>query len=262
MSWAGIASNQLVSWDNLRDAVSEGVFDSKVALASIPTGNGIITKADANAYVWLNAAASPWSTYTDTRCPPKSSFIVNNLCTLVSISFSDILSSTGNTSYPDGTVYVVTADGTYSYTMAGDYQLCTRPSNNVPSTEYIYYYAYDSIQYFTVSTISFYPSAVSCSTSGCTPTSYSTLYDNSGSCAGCTGGGTSVTIYVDSAPIWTIGTRIKDSSGNNVSAGYYVYAGKCYHITLQTVDVYVYKFGMPQYIGTATYSIVTNIITC
>ena len=262
MSWAGLASNQLVTFDNLRDAVSESVFDSKVSLASIPTGNKIVTKAEASTYVWLNEGASPWSTYTDNRCPPKSSFIANNFCTIVSIAFSDILNSTGNTSYPDGTVYVVTADGTISYTVAGNYQICTRPSPDVPSSEYIYYYAYDTIQYFTVSTINFYPSSVSCSTSGCVPTSYSVLYDNSGTCAGCTGGGTSVTIYVDSAPTWTIGTRIKNSSGNNVAAGYYVYAGKCYHVTLQTVNVYTYKLGSLRFTGTETQSIVTNIINC
>jgi len=261
MSWAGIANNQLVTFDNLIDAVDNSVFDSKVPLASIPTGNGIITKADANAYVWLNEAASPWSTYTDSRCPPKSSFIVNNFCTIVSISFSDILSSTGNTFYPDGTVYVVTADGTTSYTMAGNYQLCTRPSPDVPSTEYIYYYAYDSIQYFTVSTILFYPSSVSCSTSGCVPTSYSTLY-NSGTCDGCIGLGTSVTIYVDSAPTWTVGTRIKDSGGNNVATGYYVYAGKCYYISLVTINVYTYKLGSLRFSGTETHSMVTYVANC
>jgi len=261
MSWAGIANNQLVTFDNLRDAVDNGVFDSKVPLSSIPTGNEIITKADASAYVWLNEAASPWSTYTDDRCPPKSSFIVNNFCTIVVIASTDIQSSTGNTLYSDGTVYVVTADGTTSYTTAGNYQLCTRPSPDVPSVQYIYYYAYDSIQYVTVSTILFYPSSVSCSTSGCVPTSYSTLY-NAGHCDGCIGLGTPVTIYVNSAPTWTVGTRIRDSDGNNVATGYYVYAGKCYYISLITVYIYTQKAGTTRFSHTETYSIVYGNSNC
>lgn len=51
MSWAGIASNQCVSLNNLKDAVATGVFVQK---NTIPTGSKQITKAEAEAYVNIN----------------------------------------------------------------------------------------------------------------------------------------------------------------------------------------------------------------
>jgi hypothetical protein len=139
-TWSGTASNQLVTYDAMKDAASTGVFDAKVALSSFPTGKRIVTKALAEQYLWLNVGASPWSGYTDLRCPPKSAFIINNLCGIVSISASDLYSAQGNTSYPDNTVYVRTSLGTTSYTVAGTYKICARPSSDYPSSEYIYYY--------------------------------------------------------------------------------------------------------------------------
>ena len=98
-TWGATASNGLITFDALRDAVSNNVFDSKVDLPSIPSGLEIVTKADANTYLWLDVYSSPWSGYPDNRCPPKSTFSVLNLCTIVEISISDIISSTGNTSF-------------------------------------------------------------------------------------------------------------------------------------------------------------------
>lgn len=51
MSWAGIASNQCVSLDNLKDAVATGVFSQKT---TIPTGSKQITKSEAESYVYIN----------------------------------------------------------------------------------------------------------------------------------------------------------------------------------------------------------------
>jgi hypothetical protein len=51
MSWAGIASNQCVSLDNLKDAVATGVFTQK---NTIPTGSKQITKSEAESYVYIN----------------------------------------------------------------------------------------------------------------------------------------------------------------------------------------------------------------
>jgi hypothetical protein len=48
MSWAGLANNQIVSFNNLQDAVTNGYF---TALASIPVSNEEITKTDASTYV-------------------------------------------------------------------------------------------------------------------------------------------------------------------------------------------------------------------
>lgn len=54
MSWAGIASNQCVSLDNLKDAVATSVFSQKT---TIPTGSKQITKSEAEAYVYINTIA-------------------------------------------------------------------------------------------------------------------------------------------------------------------------------------------------------------
>jgi hypothetical protein len=51
MSWAGIASNQCVSLDNLKDAVTTGVFTQK---NTIPSGTKQITKTEAEYYVNIN----------------------------------------------------------------------------------------------------------------------------------------------------------------------------------------------------------------
>lgn len=252
-TWGATASNGLITFDAMRDAVSNYIFDSKVDLPSIPSGTEIVTKADANTYLWLDVYSSPWSNYADNRCPPKSAFNVLNLCTLIEISASDLLSSTGNTSYPDGTVYVVTASSTYSYTSAGTYQICDRPST-VGSQYTVYYYAYDTIQYFVNSTVTFYPNTVSCSVSGCNGGAYSAWYDAfTCPCAG----GTSVTIYADTAPVWSVGTRLKTGSGTDVVDGRYVYGGKCYRV--QPVTNYFWTGGK-QY--STVVSQITSVTNC
>ena len=48
MSWAGLANNQIVSFNNLQDAVTNGYF---TALTTIPVSNEEITKTDASTYV-------------------------------------------------------------------------------------------------------------------------------------------------------------------------------------------------------------------
>ena len=48
MSWAGLANNQIVSFNNLQDAVNTGQF---TALTTIPVSNEEITKTDASTYV-------------------------------------------------------------------------------------------------------------------------------------------------------------------------------------------------------------------
>ncbi|NBW33808.1 MAG: hypothetical protein EBR30_01990 [Cytophagia bacterium] len=264
MSWAGLASNQLVTFDNLRDGVNTGVLNSKVNLSSIPTGNKIVTRSEVESYVWVNTGASPWSGYTTNRCPPKSSFTEGQWCTIITISDSDIISAYGNTSYPDNTVYVTYnlngSDYTESFTVAGNYQRCCLPAINTDAAYCVFYYQFDSPQYFTVSSIGFYPNPLgNCDTVGCVSGSYSVLY-SSGSCP-CSSG-TSTTIYVTTTPTWTVGTKISNSSGQNVAAGYYTYAGKCYQVQLQSFDLYALKAGTLQIIGTYQSSVVTSVSNC
>ncbi len=263
-TWSGTGNTGLITFNALRDAVDTGVFAAKVAFSSIPSGNEIVTKAEAESYLWVNESASPWSGYASNRCPPKSSFQKGQWCTLIVISDSDILSSTGNTLYPENTVYVVYnlngSDYTESFTVADTYQRCCLPAINVSAAKSVYYYAYDVIQYFTNSSINFYPSPLAnCDTWGCVTGAYSTLY-NSASCP-CSSG-TSTTIYVNITPTWTVGTRVADAGGQNVAAGYYTYAGKCYKVELKTYDYYVDKAGTPQYIGSYQTSEITQVTNC
>lgn len=69
MSWAGIASNQTVSFNNLQDAVNNGVFTLKNA---IPASNEQITKADANYYVNINTSYGPYAAKASNQLVVKS----------------------------------------------------------------------------------------------------------------------------------------------------------------------------------------------
>lgn len=53
MSWAGIASNQCVSLNNLRDAIANNIF---IAKTTVPAGTKQITKTEALAYVDIQTA--------------------------------------------------------------------------------------------------------------------------------------------------------------------------------------------------------------
>lgn len=66
MSWAGISSNQTISWDNLKNAVDTGVFMG--AEAAVPPGSKQITRAEAEQYAVINALTS----LTTNQLPVKS----------------------------------------------------------------------------------------------------------------------------------------------------------------------------------------------
>lgn len=72
MSWAGIANNQTVSFNNLQNAVSTGVF---TALASIPASNEQITKADASTYVNVYTSYAPFAAKTSNQLVVKSDLV-------------------------------------------------------------------------------------------------------------------------------------------------------------------------------------------
>jgi hypothetical protein len=69
MSWAGIASNQCVSRNNLQDAVNNGVFTLK---NTIPAGTRQITKAEANNYVNLDSSYAPFAAKSFNQLVVKS----------------------------------------------------------------------------------------------------------------------------------------------------------------------------------------------
>jgi hypothetical protein len=69
MSWAGIVSNQTVSFNNLQDAVNTNVFTLKNA---IPASNEQITKADADFYVNINTSYGPYAAKASNQLVVKS----------------------------------------------------------------------------------------------------------------------------------------------------------------------------------------------
>jgi hypothetical protein len=72
MSWAGIASNQCVSLDNLKDAVTTGVF---TALTTIPSGTKQITKTEASTYVNCATNYPPFAAKSSNQLVVKSNLI-------------------------------------------------------------------------------------------------------------------------------------------------------------------------------------------
>jgi hypothetical protein len=72
MSWAGLATNQTVSFNNLQDAVTTGVFTAKT---TIPVSNEQITKADANTYVNINTSFAPYAAKSSNQLVTKFDLI-------------------------------------------------------------------------------------------------------------------------------------------------------------------------------------------
>lgn len=72
MSWAGIASNQCVSLNNLQDAVDTSVFTLK---STIPAGLKQITKAEANDYVNIDVSYAPYAAKSSNQLVVKSDLV-------------------------------------------------------------------------------------------------------------------------------------------------------------------------------------------
>ena len=69
MPWSSLASNQCISWDNLKDAVATGVFLG--AENAVPPGSKQITRAEAEAYAVIN----PMTTLATNELPVKSNLV-------------------------------------------------------------------------------------------------------------------------------------------------------------------------------------------
>jgi hypothetical protein len=69
MSWASIANNQCVSFNNLQDAVNTGVFTLK---NSIPASTKQTTKAEADYYVNINTSYGPYAAKASNQLVVKS----------------------------------------------------------------------------------------------------------------------------------------------------------------------------------------------
>jgi hypothetical protein len=69
MSWAGLANNQTISFNNLQDAVTTGVLSPKT---SIPVSNEQITKAETDTYVWIDTLFGPYASKASNQLVVKS----------------------------------------------------------------------------------------------------------------------------------------------------------------------------------------------
>jgi len=69
MSWASIANNQCISFNNLQDAVTTNVF---VLKAAIPVSLEQITKTDADTYVYIDITYGPYAAKASNQLVVKS----------------------------------------------------------------------------------------------------------------------------------------------------------------------------------------------
>ena len=75
MSWAGIANNQTVTFNNLQDAVNTGVFTAK---AAIPVSQKCITKTDANDYVNINTSKDTYAAKAPNQLVYKADLVASS----------------------------------------------------------------------------------------------------------------------------------------------------------------------------------------
>lgn len=80
MSWAGRASNQTVSFTDLKDAVDTGVFLGKT---TITTSNEQVTKSDVDTYVWVNTLYPAYANKSNNQLIVKSNLQKGCWCWIV-----------------------------------------------------------------------------------------------------------------------------------------------------------------------------------
>jgi len=78
MSWAGLANNQTVSFNNLQNAVNTGVFPS---VTPIPVSTKQITKSEASSSVWLTTNYAPFAALASNQLVVKSDLVIGSQAT-------------------------------------------------------------------------------------------------------------------------------------------------------------------------------------
>jgi hypothetical protein len=111
MSWAGLANNQTISFNNLQNAVSNGIF---VAKTTIPTSSEQITKADADTYVYINTSFASYSAKASNQLVVKSNLQSNSDGSVTFLSDSTRILSlrifSGGTRLDDNQLFIVSED--------------------------------------------------------------------------------------------------------------------------------------------------------
>jgi hypothetical protein len=94
MSWAGIANNQCISLDNLKDAVATGVFTE---LTAIPTGSKQITKSEAITYVSIETTIEPIASKANNQLVVKTDLVPTGATTTTTTTTTATPTSTTTT---------------------------------------------------------------------------------------------------------------------------------------------------------------------
>jgi hypothetical protein len=184
-----------------------------------------------------------------TPTPTPTSII--NYCGYVAVEGGDIIDSTGNSSYPDNTVYVnYKIDGseyTQSFTVAGTDYVCGYFTSQ-PITSY--YYKND-VQTIASTSIGFYDTQ--CAVAGdCSIALVGNFQYSNVSCEDACTGSTLVAIYSTCNPLSLGCSVFSDGIGGLATVGYYSDGVNCYQVAQYTDP----KF------NSVTYTNIINVFGC
>jgi hypothetical protein len=182
---------------------------------------------------------------------PCSNPLIFNYCGYVAVAGGDLLDSTGNSSYPDNTVYVNyridNTDYTQSFTTPGTSYICGFYTTGTTTS---YYYKNDVLTIGSTS-VGFYDTA--CNTAGdCTIGLLGNFAFNASSCSVACTGVTNVSVYSTCDQLY-IGCDVFSSEiGGVLSEGYYSDGVYCY---------YIIQYMTPEF-ESELYSRVENVTPC
>ena len=122
MSWASLASNQCISFNNLKNAVDTGVF--MLADTAVPPGTKQITRAEAEQYVVIN----PITSKSLNQLPVKSNLTAITGVFKWEISYNGDLAANACSLFLDiyNIAWTNTATPTIGTVFYSDYRLTTR----------------------------------------------------------------------------------------------------------------------------------------
>lgn len=137
-TWAGTASNGLITRAALQDAVNTGVLILKSSITG--TSTQCVTKTNVESFIYMNTADTTWSGYASNQLPPKSAISGAGVVAYTG-QYSATSCAAACTSTDIRTIYVGGAlnTGMYAFT---DAALTTRASNGyyvIPGQGYCYF---------------------------------------------------------------------------------------------------------------------------
>lgn len=115
MSWAGLANNQTISFNNLQDAVTNS--PNFIAKQAIPVSLEQITKTDANDYVFIDTAYSPYAAKASNQLVVKTD--------LVKVGCIDIAIDATYANVFEMTMRVTISGGTLPAALTIEFDWCT-----------------------------------------------------------------------------------------------------------------------------------------